>query len=143
MATCNTAVLFEFSDITMKVGESVNLSNHISDLTGCKVTNYEMSPLPAGAVLDAGTGSFSWSPPAGTTPSPMMALIEEDSTFAASSYDYINFFNDPKLTSSSGFHSDNSGDLYWNIVTFPKDFKVHKFTLMKRGDNKWLDKIIN
>ena len=84
-AACNTAAL-TFSGITaFYVGETVNLASYISDLTGCTVTNFVMSVVPAGATLDAATGFFSWTPPAGTTPVTTRALIDEGSTFTPSS----------------------------------------------------------
>ena len=84
-AACNTAAL-TFSGITAYyVGETVNLASYISDLTGCTVTNFAISVLPTGAVVDAATGSFSWTPSAGTTPIKTQALLDEGSTYTASS----------------------------------------------------------
>ena len=64
------------------MGEKVNLLDYISDLTGCTVTNVAISVLPAGAMLNAATGSFNWAPPATTIPTEVTrALLDEGSTF--------------------------------------------------------------
>ena len=128
------------------------MAQYISDLTGCTVTNFVMSPTPAGALLDSATGSFSWTPADGTTPITTRALIDEGSTFTAYSmfdgsiFDPPQNFSDPKLTSPKGFHNDYKVDEdldFWIIVHFAKDLLVHKFTLMKCGDGYPLDRLIN
>ena len=134
MATCNTGA-FVFSELRIYVGDTVNLASYITDLNGCTATSFELSVTPAGAVLDAATGAFSWTPPAGTTPTLTRALLDESSTFSASSTKN-SFWSDPKLTSVKGFFNSNSEftGFYTNTVQFSKDFRVHKYTLMKRGD---------
>ena len=92
-----------------------------------------MSPTPAGSLLDAATGSFSWTPTAGTTPVTTRALIDEGSTFTPSSV-YSPEYTDPKLTSPKGFKNSGVDDDYSNTVQFVKDLRVHKFTLMKRAN---------
>ena len=99
-----------------------------------------MSVVPAGANLDAATGAFSWTPPATTTPTTTRALLDEGSTFTASSLQISSSgccdYSDPKLTSSWGFYNDNNEftSTYSNIVHFSKKMRVQTFILMKRAD---------
>ena len=103
-----------------------------------------MSVVPDGATLDAGTGAFSWTPPAGTTPVLTRALIDEGSSYKASSTKIAEGkdWSNPRLTATFGFHNDFNADpgstTYSNTVDFLKDLKVYKFTLMKHGAlTKW------
>ena len=54
-------------------------------MTGCDVSNWVMSPLPAGASLNAATGAFSWAPTAVST-TQTRALIDEGATYTYSDY---------------------------------------------------------